>query len=327
MSKMDHEIPPPEGWPTGWVNRDLPELNTYLQFAGQILFCSALVVHIVRWSETRKLKKELQLATSPSDRASTSKKLRRVGPDADRRQFKIALAFMANTIVLTMVDGLIAIFVLAKDVSNNPDVWDLEMVMYAGLYVVFLFALFMASFVLFPYLQMLAVTWGLTRFSRKHNLSEYVPQARQCSSLAALAWSFCCFLVVSVWSGMGGTEMSTTRFVVLEAAWGSTLAWLEAAFLFNYLSQAIGNKELAGTSSVSEVSMQSTLHFLDHTDDIADCIALCQGREGLVHEGEGGGLASVQSRCARRTCREVESAPVERTHCGVVPLAAILATT
>ena len=307
---MDQEIPPPKGWPTGWINRDLPELNTYLQFAGQILFCSALVVQIVRWSETRKLKKELQLATHPSDHASTSKKLQRVGPDSDRRQFKIALAFMANTVVLTLVDGLISIFVLAKDISDNPDVWNVEMIVYASLYCVFLFALFMASFVLFPYLQMLAVTWSLTRFSRKHTLSEYVPQARQHSSLIALAWSFCSFLVASVWSGMGGPELTTTRFVVLEAAWGSSLAWLEAAFLFNYLSEAIGNKELTGTSSVSEVSFLSAMHFLDHTDNEADRIALRQGREGLVHQGEGGGLASVRSRRARRACREVEAALV-----------------
>lgn len=253
MDKLDHEIPPPEGWATAWVDRDYAPLDWYI-FA-VALSLSFLMIFIQMRGALQIIRARKELDADPSNRAAIFKKIHKRALKTDRGLFKIALAYMANTLVVTLVDGCIAIFVLVKDASDNPEVWDKQMIISVASYVAYLVVLFMASFVLVPLLQMFAVTWALTRFSRKNKLSDYVPQARSYSSLIAFLWAAACFCIVCGWPVVGNSDQTATRFVILEAAWGSALAWLEAAFLFNFLSHAIGEKELSSNSRVGEVSV------------------------------------------------------------------------
>ena len=255
MTKLDHELPPPPGWPTAWVDRDLPALAWYI--TAVMLFLGLSMIFLQVRSIVNLLRTRRELATNPSARAAIFKQLYKRMLKTDRGQFKIALAFMANTLVITLVDGFIAVFVLYNDVSDNSAEWDMEMMIEVGLYCAYLLVLFVASFVLVPLLQMLAVTWGLTRFGKKNKLSDYIPQARHVSTAIALMWSAASFAVICGWPVVGSSEQTAMRFVVLEAVWGSALAWLEAAFLFNYLSHAIGDKELVRGNGVGEVSTQS----------------------------------------------------------------------
>lgn len=253
MNKLDHEMPPPSGWPTAWVNRDLPALEWYVVAVAIILNFTMAFIQLRCAKHLYRGRKEL--AANPSDRAAIFKSMHKRELKTNRGQFKIALAYMANTLIITLIDGFIALFVLVKDVSENAEVWDREMVIAVALYCVYLLVLFVASFILVPLLQMMAVTWALTCFSKKNNLSDYVPQARSCSTMIAFLWAAASFCVVCGWPVVGKSDRTATRFIVLEAVWGSALAWLEASFLFNYLSHAIGDKELSNGNGVGEVSI------------------------------------------------------------------------
>lgn len=256
MEKIHHEIAAPEGWPTAWIDRDLPALNLYVLAVITVLCVSTTFTQVC--GALRAFRTSRELKNNPNDRAAISKKIHRNALKVDRTLFMIALVYMANAFLITLVDGFIAAFVLAKDVSEHPEAWDGEMLFYMSLYLVYLLALFLASFVLVPLLQMLAVTWALTRLSRHNKLSDYVPQARSVSTCTAVLWTWASLAVVFFWPVLATHGDNPMRFVVLEAVWGSALAWMEAAFLFNYLSHAIGDQELHNGTRVGTVSRPTT---------------------------------------------------------------------
>ena len=125
-----------------------------------------------------------------------------------------------------------------------------------ALYCTYLFVLFMASFVFIPLLQMLAVTWGLTRLGKKSALSDYVPEARNVSTVAAFLWTAVCFWIAVRWPLVDEKDHAAVRFGIFEACFGSALAWLEASHLFNFNADAIGDSNLNGNGNVAQVSTQ-----------------------------------------------------------------------
>lgn len=253
-SALDRKVPAPDGWPYLWVSRELPALNYYTLALLALLAVTIIYVHISALLALRRLRKEP--ITTTSDAAAQVKKIEACTRGYARTHFKIGCAFIANALLLIGVDGLIGLFVLVKDVSTNPAAYDKEMLVSIALYVVYLLVLFVGSFILAPLLQMMALTWALRRFGQKNRLSDYVPQARIFSSIIAQAFALNAFSLVCNRSIVASDSQSeaSMRFVVLEAVWGSALAWLEASFIFNYLSHAIGDKELNSGNGVGEVS-------------------------------------------------------------------------
>lgn len=253
MDALNQEIAAPAEWANLWIEREWEPLEWYI-LAVSIGLTSAMVFNQVRGTRGI-LKARKELDANPTNRAAIIKDMNKTALWTDRSQFKIALVFLFNTLGMVMVDAGISMFALAKDVQDHPEVWDREMYKAIALYVAYLAVLFIASFVLVPLLQMFGVTWLLTRIGKKNKLSDYVPQARAVSSAFSVMWASICFMIVCAWPVVGESDDTSVRFFILEASWGSTLAWLEAAFLFNYLSHAIGDKELGDSSRVAEVSI------------------------------------------------------------------------
>lgn len=282
MDKLDQDIPAPAGWATAWIDRDYEPLTWYTLAVIIVLSFSVAFIQMRASVHVRRAAKELD--ANPSDRTAIFAKLDKRAFKTSKHTFQIALAYMAHAIALTLVDSGIAVFVLYTDVKEHPDVWDKEMVTAVAFYVTWLLVLFAASFVLVPLLQMLAVTWALTRFSKKNTLSEYLPQARSISSPIALVWSGACFYITLYWPIAGDSEMTSMRFFVLEASWGSALAWLEAAFLFLYMSHAIGDKELSRGNGVGEVGAILLYDLLECTlTGMTDRLSLRDGRKEAIY--------------------------------------------
>lgn len=275
MNKLDHDIEAPEGWTMDWVERDMPALSCYTSLVSIFLGLCMLFTAVRSLAYARRARREL--AANPSDRAAIFKRTAKQALTTDKAQLKIAFIYMAHSYIISIIDGGIAVFMLAKDVSENSEVWDKEMVLSLGLYSIYALVLFVAAFVLVPMLQVLVVTWGLTRFVKKGNaLSDYVPQARSCSTIMALFWSIAAFYVVRGWPivDKSGQDQTTLRFLILEGVWGSAMAWLEAAISFCYLSHVIGDKELMRGNGVGEVSNMPSICICASTDKIDQVVSL-----------------------------------------------------
>lgn len=250
-STIDHQMPLPTGWRTAFLKRSLPALQCYTLLASLIL--TSIFVYTVTRAAIGRSRSTQELAANPSQRAAILSRREKNAVAETRTIFCVALVYMANACMFIAVDGVIAFLVLSKDVKSNPDVWTWEMISALALYCVYLFVLFMASFVFIPLVQMLASTWGLTRFSKKNVLSDYVPQARRISTLAAMMWAVFSFCFAATWSSVGKETYPALRFTVIEACLGSATAWLEASFIFNYCAANIGDSELNGGNGVTEV--------------------------------------------------------------------------
>lgn len=118
----------------------------------------------------------------------------------------------------------------------------------------FLGVLFTLAFVVVPMLQMVLATYLLARFVRKDqskSLNDYVPEARLITTHVAQFWTFACLLLTVFWMP---TYYTTVRFVALQAAWGSAIAWMDAAFAFNFCAEKLADKDLnLSTNGVREI--------------------------------------------------------------------------
>lgn len=142
---------------------------------------------------------------------------------------------------------------LRDDFKSNADDYNSEAWIEIGLYCLYLTVLFVGSFFLIPLLQMLLVTWSLARVKKSRNcstLADYIPEARFTSTAIAQMWCASSFLTTWTSPDHNGSS-GTFRFVVLQACVGSSVAWLQASFAFNFCANALEDID-TGSNGVQE---------------------------------------------------------------------------
>ena len=105
--------------------------------------------------------------------------------------FFVAIFYMVNVFVITMVDAVICATTLSKDASSDPTAWTTKLLLEVAVYCVYLLAIFVAAFFLVPLVQLLCITWLLARFSNRYGknvLIDFIPEARFFSTHIAQIW-------------------------------------------------------------------------------------------------------------------------------------------
>lgn len=251
---LDHDVLMPEGWQTAWLSRTLPTLRIYTTITSYVLSFAIIALGLGGFIAIRRSTKKL--ANDPSNRPSIfsamNKKLLRV----TRGHFVVANVYMLHVLLITLVDAVICTIALRKDLSSDSEAWTTQLMVEVAIYCSSLLAIFAASFFLVPLLQMLAVTWMLTRASSRytgHSLADFIPEARFFSTHIAQIWCMLCFFVISWWAP-AAEGSSLWRFVVLQACFGSAVAWLDASFALNFRFDRLADKEFKlASAGVREV--------------------------------------------------------------------------
>lgn len=242
---MDHDIAVPETWQAEWLDRTYTPLRDYILLSSYALSLSIIGLSIANFLTVRR--HSAALLTDPSSRAQTFKTMNASSARIHKGHFSIALLYLLNVIAFTAVDAIICIFLLKDDIASNPSLWDTRMILEVTIYCLYLFTIFIAAFTLFPLLQMLLATQLLARSSRHANhptdLDFFIPQARFFSTHMAQIWCMLAFFVVSWWVPNDDSH-PTLRHLVVQACFGSALAWLEASFAFNFHAEVWVREDL-----------------------------------------------------------------------------------
>jgi uncharacterized membrane protein YhaH (DUF805 family) len=241
---LDREIDGPCGWQLEWLYRSYSPLRTYIIIASYSLSLMIIGLGIAGFLTIRRSTKKL--VSEPSNRSSIFNTMNKKVLRITRGHFWVAQLYLLNVIVVIMVDTYICFISLKKDAAKHPEVWTPEAIMEIAIYSIYLLTLFLGAFTLFPLLQMLLAASLLTRFKRHHNLETLIPEARFFSTHTAQIWAMLSFFVVSWWPPVESD--STLRYVVVQACFGSALAWLEASFAFNYHSDKLQQEDLDAAS-------------------------------------------------------------------------------
>ena len=250
---LEHDIAMPAGWQAAWLERTLPSLHCYTTILSYSCSMVIILLGVGGFIAIRHSTKRLAVDTNNRKNVFSmmNKKLLKV----TKGHFSVANIYMFHVLVITMVDAVICGITLGKDASSDPETWTKRLLIETVLYCSYLLAIFVATFLLVPLLQMLLVTWALARFSNKHpsnTLADYIPEARFFSTHIAQIWCMMSFFVVSWWAPSSGN--SFWRYVILQACLGSALAWLEASFVFNFRADQLQSKDLhASNGGVREI--------------------------------------------------------------------------
>ncbi|KAK5131900.1 hypothetical protein LTR08_000488 [Meristemomyces frigidus] len=241
------------GWQADWISRTLPSLQTYTCTVIQALSLAVALLSLLALLGIRRSKKELD--SDPNNRAAIFKHADLRLLKISRGHWGIANLYMLNAFVVAMVDAYIGLSVISKDVSENPQKWDSSAMLGLGAYCLYLMVVFALAFFIVPFLQMLCVTYLLASFARRRGvstLSKYVPLARLFSSHIAQLWAFISFATVTMWTPAG--DQPFYRYILLQAAIGSTVAWLDASFAFNFCADKLADEDLTlSTGGVTEI--------------------------------------------------------------------------
>ena len=250
---LEHEIDIPEGWQTAWLLRTSQMQHCYTTVALYALSLAIILLGLMGYFSVRSSTKEL--AANPTDRSVIFNKMNKKALKVTKGHFWVAIVYMLHVIVFTGIDAIICAIQLGKDAASDPEAWTTQLMVEMALYSVYLMVLFAASFILVPLVQMILVTYGLARFSRRHGsnaLADYIPEACFLSTHVAQIWCMVSFFLVAWWAP--SNDSSIWRYVVLQACFGSALAWLEASFTFNFRAGNLQDKELnAANGGVREL--------------------------------------------------------------------------
>lgn len=251
---LEHDVEMPQGWQTAWLSRTLPSLRCYTTITSYVLSITIIALGLGGFVAIRRSTKNLSNdnGNRPAIFNGMNKKLLKV----TRGHFFIANIYLAHVFIITMVDAVICFYALRDDVESGDEAWTAQLITEIALYCSSLLAIFAAAFILVPLVQMLAVTWLLTKISRRNTtntLADFIPEARFFSTHIAQIWCMMCFFVVSWWAP-AAEDSSLWRFVVLQACLGSAVAWLDASFALNYRFERLTFKEFRpSTAGVKEI--------------------------------------------------------------------------
>ena len=239
---LDHDIVTPEGWQTAWLSRTQPTLRAYTTITSYVLSFTIIALGLGGFIAIRRSTKKL--SNDPSNRPSIFSAMNKKLLKVTRGHFFVANIYMLHVLVITLVDAYICTIALKNDLSSDPVAWNTQLVVEVAIYCSYLLAIFAASFVLVPLLQMLAVMWLVTRASSHYagsSLATFIPEARFFSTHIAQIWCMLCFFVISWWAP-DGEGSSVWRFVTLQACMGSAVTWLDVSFVLNFRSDRLADK-------------------------------------------------------------------------------------
>jgi hypothetical protein len=241
---LDREIEAPCLWQTEWLHRSLEPLRNYIIVASYALSLIIIALGITGFITIRRSTKKL--VNEPSNRASIFQTMNKKVLRITKGHFYVAHLYLLNVIVITLVDAYVCFRALKDDASENPEAWNTTAVLEISVYCLYLLTVFLAAFTLFPLAQMLLVTSFLARFRKNHDLETFIPEARFFSTHTAQIWSMMSFFVVAWWAP--AESHSIRRYIVVQACFGSALAWLEASFAFNFHADKLEQEDLDATS-------------------------------------------------------------------------------
>lgn len=248
MSALDRqlEVSPSLPWGDAWLSRTLPSLQTGSLAVSYTLSLAIITLAFVACFRSRRVHQ--QIKEDPSGRTTLLKQLNKRLLSVSRGHFYVANLYLLAFFVIAGVDVYVASVSLRHDMKDHSDIWTTAFVLQLVCYMVGLCVLFVGVIVVVPFLQVCFAFWLLTRFARKHNantLIRYIPQARAISTSMAQLWAMACFYI-QVWTS---DELGLWRWIVLEAAIGSAVAWLDASFAFNFCAHRLQDKELKLSST------------------------------------------------------------------------------
>lgn len=248
---LDQEVEV-SGWHAAWINRTMPAFQYYTNTVSYTLAFTIVALGLLGFIGIRRCTKELK--ANPDDRPAIFKKINKRVLHVCRGHWMVANIYMLNVLIIALVDAYIGARAIGKDVSEQPENWTRGAILEIAAYCFYLVAVFSFTFVVVPLAQMFLVTWLLARFARKQGIStlaEYIPEARMYSTYIAQLWTMVCFFVVAWWVPV---DNSFWRYVVLQAAMGSAVAWLDASFAFNFCAEKLAEKDLElSTGGVREI--------------------------------------------------------------------------
>lgn len=240
---MDRELTISAEWMEAWLARTYHPLQCYTLLLVYGISLTMLFIGIRTLFRMRRAR--LDIENDPSNRAAifahSSKRLR----TATRTQFVLTNVYLVNALAIWLVDAGIGIWTLKKDVDANPESYDMQVWLDLLIQATSMLAIFTAVFIIFPMLQMFGVGYLIARFHRKNNtdgtLDAYIPEARIVTTQLAHLWMMLGFFVVAFWPVF---ESSFSRIIVLEAVFGSALAWSHASFAFNFRAPRLAAVEV-----------------------------------------------------------------------------------
>lgn len=225
------------GWHAQWISRTLPAFETYTTIVLTGLSIAVLVLALIGVFSMRRHSKELK--ANPDNRTAIFKKINKRVLKSCRGHWAVANVYMLNVFIISMVDAYIGASAIRQDVSEHPSHWTSSAMLELASYCLFLIVVFTMSFIVAPLLQMLLITYGLKKRGVS-TLAEYIPEARVWSTHIAQLWAMTCFFIEAWWAPERG---SFWRFVLLQATIGSSVAWLDASFAFNFRADKLADDD------------------------------------------------------------------------------------
>lgn len=238
------------GFGAQWLDRKPRWLNWIYIFEIETFvwtICIFSLITTIRYLRAGKAAKAEGREIAPEVERKFRKRVQRM----EKAWFGVSLVFMAQVVAMALMDGYFCVVALGNDAAQNE--WSASFTGELVLASLGMAALFLASFTLVPLAQMILTTYLLSRYIKKNDQSstELLRKARSISTSISFIFSMICLYLSICWSPMSHTIL---RFVVLEAAWGSALAWLDAAYAFNYCSKQIAKNDFtAGNAGVREL--------------------------------------------------------------------------
>lgn len=239
---MDREIAG-TGWSEQWLDRKLTELHCETTVVVYAITLTSLFVGLRALIRVRRTRKELE--ANPSDRAA-------ILSDCDKRMARstktlyfLSHIYLIHSLALWMMDAAIGVSYIYQDVNANPEEYTAPVWIDLAIQSVGMLAIFLAVFTIFPMLQIMGVAYLVKRNLPKNSgdgtLSAYISEGRIITTHLAQLWMMIGFCIVSWWPVM---ENSMLRLVIMEAVFGSGLAWLHASFAFNFRSEALSKVQI-----------------------------------------------------------------------------------
>lgn len=228
---MSHGIAFSE-WSRQWLDRSLPGLldeNAIFLIAHLAVIAAVGIYTLARNEQCRRAIKR-----NPSDSRAAWAKCDKICLIWTRAIFFGGCLLVVHALAIWVIDASIGVFAIAEDVTSNPEAYTAQLWLDLAIHSVAMLAIFTAVFILFPAAQMTLAGYLLAR-SLKNNpertLAVYIPAARLLIFFPIHIWSSLSFFIVVGWPVF---EVTTIRLIVLEAVFGSALAWLHASFILNF---------------------------------------------------------------------------------------------
>lgn len=238
------------GWSEQWLNRSLPELHCETTVVVYAITLASLFIGLRGLFRVRRTRKELD--ANPSDRAAILSDCDKRMAKSTKALFFLAHLYLIHSLALWVIDAVISVSYVYQDVNANPEEYTAPVWIDLAIQSVGMLAIFIAVFTIFPMLQIMGVAYLVKRNLPKSGdttLAPYICEGRIITTHLAQLWMMVGFCIVSWWPVMEG---SLLRLVILEAVFGSGLAWLHASFAFNFRSEALSKVQLQQPVGVSQ---------------------------------------------------------------------------